>query len=339
MAWKIGDRYGCYEIVGGQDVYQKEYIQPKLERLKAINQKYIEGDSSLVNYHCPDEQEYNNKRGYKVQCKKCGKIYYFSESDFEEGSKFLSKKWRKCYDEDCGRPKPEYIKHESWDVDLVGTIHESLEVMECVDKRFEIESRPKSRKYPVRVTIYKKYKCRCYLCGWEGEFLSSDFDINLQYDGVRRRYDCKARCKQKSWDGGFVYDPGCHCYSSFQWRTVKILKEYNVPYLVEWGIEKYENCFDDKEYIRYFDFAIYDTHENKLPHEIEHVRYFIECQGEQHYRPVDDFGGEKGFQKCKLGDDEKREFAQRHKIPLIEIPYTCNTLEKEISFLQKKGII
>ena len=48
---------------------------------------------------------------------------------------------------------------------------------------------------------------------------------------------------------------------------------------------------------------------------------FIECQGVQHYMPVDYFGGEKQFLVQKQNDRAKREYADRMAIPLLEIPY------------------
>lgn len=47
----------------------------------------------------------------------------------------------------------------------------------------------------------------------------------------------------------------------------------------------------------------------------------IECQGKQHYKPVEYFGGEKGFQKQQKRDEIKRKYCESHNIELIEIPY------------------
>lgn len=48
----------------------------------------------------------------------------------------------------------------------------------------------------------------------------------------------------------------------------------------------------------------------------------IEYQGEQHYKPVSAFGGEKAFKAQQKRDEIKRDFCKTHDITLVEIPYT-----------------
>ena len=48
---------------------------------------------------------------------------------------------------------------------------------------------------------------------------------------------------------------------------------------------------------------------------------FIECQGEQHYRPIPYFGGEERFEIQNRHDELKREYANKLNIPLAEIKY------------------
>ena len=47
----------------------------------------------------------------------------------------------------------------------------------------------------------------------------------------------------------------------------------------------------------------------------------IECQGEQHYKPISVFGGEKGFKLQQKRDNIKRNYCKNHNIHLIELPY------------------
>lgn len=51
-------------------------------------------------------------------------------------------------------------------------------------------------------------------------------------------------------------------------------------------------------------------------------RVLIECQGEQHYRPVDFFGGDAKYVVQVEHDRRKRVFAMEHGYKLIELPYT-----------------
>lgn len=65
----------------------------------------------------------------------------------------------------------------------------------------------------------------------------------------------------------------------------------------------------------------------------------IECQGRQHYEPVDAFGGDDSFQRQLVHDARKRHYAIRHGLPLIEIPYTCDTYEKVSDFLFVRSFV
>ena len=47
----------------------------------------------------------------------------------------------------------------------------------------------------------------------------------------------------------------------------------------------------------------------------------IEYNGEQHYRPVNIFGGEKRFKKQLLHDNLKRQYCEINNINLIIVPY------------------
>ncbi len=64
----------------------------------------------------------------------------------------------------------------------------------------------------------------------------------------------------------------------------------------------------------------------------------IECQGQQHYKPVKLFGGTEQFAKQQIHDEIKREYAKKMGVPLIEIPYTVVNYEDVKEILKKAGI-
>ena len=49
----------------------------------------------------------------------------------------------------------------------------------------------------------------------------------------------------------------------------------------------------------------------------------IEYQGEQHFKPIECYGGEEQFKIQQIHDKLKADYANTHKISLIEIPYIC----------------
>ena len=54
---------------------------------------------------------------------------------------------------------------------------------------------------------------------------------------------------------------------------------------------------------------------------------FIEYNGEQHYKPIERFGGELKFEKQKTRDNYIKEYCKQHSIYFIEIPYTFKDFE------------
>ncbi|MFJ7765768.1 hypothetical protein [Bacillus toyonensis] len=323
----IGKKHGCFTIIGGFEVYQQEIAKKKIADLEQKKQKFINGEKVVGNnFDSVDVydkwiQDWMSYKKYQCQCK-CGKIGYFTEDQL------FRKKWRDC-GEKCELKQERKrkriasyprVKDKSYDIDYLHTTHESLEVLECIDENYEgkLLVQDKRKKGAGTVTVFKLYKCRCYLCGKEHKFKSSDFDIKL--DGYGRRakdgYYCNAYCD-------------CHNISSFQWRTIKILREYNVAYRVE---VEFQDLYGvgQKNLLRY-DFAVLDSDNS--------IKCLIECQGEQHYKPVDEFGGVSQYKSQVKNDQLKRAYANSRNIPLFEIPYTCDTYEKEMKFLKNAGII
>ncbi len=65
-----------------------------------------------------------------------------------------------------------------------------------------------------------------------------------------------------------------------------------------------------------------------------------EIQGEQHYRPVEFFGGSDGFHGQKRRDNWKRQVLMESNIDLIEIHYSFKPTKEEILKLirEAKGV-
>ncbi|MBY7131146.1 hypothetical protein ILS68_26600 [Bacillus sp. 8YEL33] len=325
----IGEKNGCFTIIGGFEVYQEEVAKKKITELEQKKQKFINGErvigntSDSVDVFDRRIQGWKSRKEYKCQCR-CGKVKYIGETYFS------GKGYRYCGD-GCGKklelerkriasyPR---VKDESYDIDYLYTTHESLEILECIDENYEgkpnIFHKGRNGKEGGECKVYKLYKCRCYLCGKEHKFKSSDFEIKIRKYGPRAKdgYFCDAYCD-------------CHNISSFQWRTIKILRENNVAYRVE---VEFQDLYGvgQKNLLRY-DFAVLGSDNS--------IKCLIECQGEQHYKPVDEFGGVSQYESQVENDKLKRVYAESQNIPLFEIKYTCNTYEKEIKFLENAGII
>lgn len=210
----------------------------------------------------------------------------------------------------------------NYDKDFVGTRYESLEILECSNDR--LESAPafsfnqRHKKCYREITVYKEYRCRCYVCGKEQKITCDKFGIfpPTQY-GFRadKGYWSAALCD-------------CHNHSSFQWIVNDILIKHHVDYRVEVAFDGLYGI-DDKTPLR-FDFGIYD---NGV------LVALVECQGEQHYKPVEKFDGVSGLDKQQRNDAKKRSFVKENNIRLIEISYKVKKYEKVEALLIKENLL
>jgi hypothetical protein len=76
---------------------------------------------------------------------------------------------------------------------------------------------------------------------------------------------------------------------------------------------RFRNCFStvaERNYKLPFDFFIPEKN------------VIIEYDGEQHFKPIEHFGGTIGFEKRKLRDEIKNTFCKLENIHLVRIPFT-----------------
>ena len=323
-----GTKYGCVTILEGYSRYPNEAA----EELGQLSEKNEEFRIRL-------DKAFRGSNDYKCQCK-CGRRFIWDERQFlsarhrycTAGMSLIGKRllYPVSENELCGlwvQQKEKRLESfqrvysESYYHNYTGSFHESLEILECVNDRYEeLTSYTDIRKKHGGVyTVYKQYRCRCYLCGKERIVKSSDFYIKPPslygihaYDG----YYSGAKCD-------------CHPISSFQWIVNKILVEYGINYRVEYSFSDLTR--PDSTYPLSFDFCVFD--------DVGNIKCLIECQGEQHYHPVDQFGGEVQFARQKENDALKREYAKAHGMQLLEISYTQKKYETIENLLSENGIL
>lgn len=68
------------------------------------------------------------------------------------------------------------------------------------------------------------------------------------------------------------------------------------------------------------------------------VQVAIEYQGQQHFRPVEFFGGEKGYQRAKQRDREKRKKSKAAGVVIVEFKYNEDITERKIQERLDKAI-
>ncbi len=142
------------------------------------------------------------------------------------------------------------------------------------------------------------WKCQCD-CGQ-----TPIVTIHALNSGNTRSCGCWHRSKYEDWTMSYLENTGCFYRTQIKYNDLTGINQKPLSY----------------------DFGIYDEKE-------EHLLCLIECQGQQHYKPVDLFGGEEQFEIQQFHDELKREYASNIGAPLIEIPYTEDTYEKVERFL------
>lgn len=136
----------------------------------------------------------------------------------------------------------------------------------------------------------------------------------IKFIGVNKNkkniYECKCECggrciaTSQSLTTGHTSSCGC-INSSGNMLIEQCIRKFNVKYIKEYHINiNTENI----KFIRY-DFYLPD------------LKIAIEYDGEQHYFPVNIFGGEKKFLRQKELDEFKNKYCINNNITLIRIPY------------------
>ena len=105
---------------------------------------------------------------------------------------------------------------------------------------------------------------------------------------------------------GHTQSCGCSHRSFREQYIESVLNENGLIYLSQYTFDDCKNIFKLP-----FDFYLPD------------YNVCIEYDGEQHFRPVEWFGGEEGFLKRQENDAIKTQYCETNNILLIRIPYTA----------------
>lgn len=129
---------------------------------------------------------------------------------------------------------------------------------------------------------------------------------------------CQCQCGQiierrsSSLRKGLSYSCGCVSMSVGERKIRDILLENNIDFLYD--TTYFKDLFTSNNGIGRYDFIILD--DNQKPTRL------IEFDGKQHFESINYFGGQKYLEKIKTNDNIKNDYAKKHNIPLVRIPYT-----------------
>lgn len=261
------------------------------------------------------------------QCKDCGEIYHKSRASHIYENKTLC---QKCYSTRNSEIRHKFLNYMSKRKDL-----KLLDKIICTSQKAHLQCLKCGRDFYVLPSnfVYNA-EHSCPFCGKNGclvdETEMKERMIKFKKDNYElieyKKFTKSAKFKHK--DCGFIFSqlpgnflkgrgcPKCNKKISIgEQKIIDYLQKNNIIFEVQ---KKFEQTGTKS-----FDFYI------------PLKRTLIEYQGEQHYKPINFFGGEEKFKKQEERDQEKRIFCKNNNYFLIEIPYyDQNNLDKYLSNLK-----
>lgn len=160
-----------------------------------------------------------------------------------------------------------------------------------------------------------------------------DYYIKKRENGTQSTYwHCKCDCGNEVivWAAGLKNNhvKSCGCLKmSIGELYVKEIAE-NMHMFIESQVS-FKNLVGCGGKLLSYDFAIYSDSQKT------NLKALIECQGQQHYKPVDYFGGERSYEIQIEHDRRKADYAINElKVRFLEIPYTYGK-DKIVETLEK----
>ena len=261
------------------------------------------GDLFTTNWH-----EFNNKKFPKRQCNKCGRKKPNDENKIT--CEFIEK----------------YLEDNDYTCKLI-----SAEYIDC-DSKLEFECECGNHFFASWSNI-KHMSGMCKDCAMSpithddyirkiSKFLDR-FDVIGKYNGSDKNIDI--RCKKCGYiirqRAKNVYERGIYCPCCDGTKGEQYISNYLLINNIEF-IPQYK--FEDCKYINPLPFDFYLPKKNIC----------IEYQGQQHYKPIDFFGGKAKFDEQVERDNIKRKYCNDNNITLLEVPYKeFNNIDKILDSL------
>lgn len=282
-------------------IYDKESFEALLK------QKFPNNDITVLSFS-------GTYKSISYRCNSCGRIYNKTRANHLYENKTLCQKCYSARDSvmrdwilDFLKNSTQFSLVEPW----YGMTSVSLQLY-CNNCHRQFAKKPSNLYQRQESTI-------CPYCGDNGApVLWEDFYQRLSsqeqeeytfsnYHGIDQKMKIQHKCGFVFYQKpiNFLKSRGCpHCYGN---RSVgeKKIEEFLIINHFEYESQK---RFPELGRLSY-DFYIPE------------LRLLIEYQGEQHYKPVDIFGGEEHFLFQQKSDQSKREYAKSNGYILLEIPY------------------
>ena len=263
-----------------------------------------------------------------VKHNKCGHTYEVAPNAFLNG--------RRCpYCSSSAKRTDAEFKQEVYN--LVGNEYTFLDTYVNATTKLKVNHNKCGKIYNVLPSNFLKGS-RCPYCNGNAKKTGARFKQEVQdlvgdeYTVLGSYINTNTKIKIKHNICGTVYKvrphtflEGYHCphcnSSKGELIINKILKSLDISY-------EYQKSFNDLRDVQPLSYDFYIPSQNML----------IEYQGQQHYEPVNCFGGKSRFAIQQKHDKLKAEYAKANGYKLITIPYTEDTFSKIKKYLLQHGL-
>lgn len=271
---------------------------------------YVE---SVDGYKCLSEYKSSDEKVLMYHSE-CGKTYWQTPSKFKN-------KGRRCHYCSKSRPLTTSILQERLDTKFPGKFTLLEEYVNSTTK-IKVKNNNCGHEYSIKQQDLLSGK-DCYECYGSKRYSQEEFEdvfydkglegysVVGEYNGYHnpiliKHNGCGAvfNIVPSRYFNQFKKCPNCHIKSLGEFLVEKYLIKNNISFIREY---RFDDCRNKKPLP--FDFY--------LPE----YNILIEYQGEQHYKPISEFGGKENFVYTQKNDKIKEQYAINNGIRLIKIPY------------------
>jgi len=266
--------------------------------------EYI-NNNTKVKIICPEHGTfYQNPKSHMrgIGCKKCKGLYSLTTEEFIKIAK--------------------EIHGDIYDYSLVEYINNKTKVKIICPEHGPFYQTPNN---------HLKKKSKCPFCNIKNKSLTIDIFIEKSKKVHDNNFDYSLSVYKNNTTPVIIKCNTCNRYFE-QTPNSHYVKKHGCPFCKESkGELEISKLLNDKKikYIRQYKF---DDCKNKIKLPFDFYlpvsNYCIEFDGEQHYKPIDFFGGLESFEKLKIRDNIKNEYCFKNNIKLLRIKYNENIKEK-----------
>lgn len=294
----------------------------RMSKIKTSNLNYVK--KYIEDRNCELLSEYNNaKEKLKIRCS-CGNVFLKTFNKFKNGQ-------TKCFD--CvGRREWNYEAIKSY-IELESNSACILLSDTCENRKDKIDIRcscgtpfvtdfhtflnankRKCKNCSEKVRVSKIKKGIDYLSNYIRENSTSTLlstDYNTYYDNLRIKCSCGnvyETCFISFMNGKRKCNT-CSPTSKLEYIAEKYFIDHDIEYISQYT---FDDLLSPKGRKLKFDFAIVDNGD---------IKFLLELDGEQHFKPSNGFGGQEKFLQTQVHDELKNNYCKENNIILHRISY------------------